>query len=116
MRRLWTLLSRLSLADGRAQRDTALERTAAANAAFLDAAREALIRVCRRKAAPTLTVDDVWRELATDEIIPSSTDKRAIGALMQWGHRQGLIRPTAHFVPSTQTNNHACPRRVWEVQ
>lgn len=38
---------------------------------------------------------------------------RALGSVMTWARREGLIEPTNEFRPSAQKGCHRMPRRVW---
>lgn len=40
-------------------------------------------------------------------------EARALGAVMTWARREGLIAPTDRVLPSTQAGCHRMPRRVW---
>lgn len=57
---------------------------------------------------PTFIVDAIW-ELG----LPKPPEARAIGAVIQWAAREGLIVGTDDFLPSAQAGCHHVPRRVW---
>lgn len=107
-----TGLPLFDLPAARAARDEAVERVeSAADGRFNDQAFHALDRVARR--IRLFIVDDVWKELGADQAIASTHDKRAMGAVMQRGRREGLIMATADFKASAQKQCHANPRRIW---
>lgn len=58
---------------------------------------------------PTFIVDAVW-----DLGLPKPPEARAIGPVMLWGVREGLIVGTDDFQPSAQPGCHHVPRRVWK--
>jgi hypothetical protein len=58
------------------------------------------------------TCDDV-RLSAERNGLPRPPDSRAWGAVMLRAKREGIIRPTDRFVPSTDPACHCGPRRVW---
>lgn len=53
-------------------------------------------------------VDAVW-----EAGLGKPPNARAIGPVMQWACREGLIAPTSEFRPSAQRGCHRVPRRVW---
>jgi hypothetical protein len=59
-------------------------------------------------AHPTFIVDAVW-----DTGLPKPPEARAIGPVMLWAAREGLIVGTDQFIPSAQEGCHGVPRRVW---
>lgn len=56
------------------------------------------------------TTDLIWPLLDGDV---TTHERRAMGAIMKWAHREGLIAPTDRFTASTRGVNHAQPLRVW---
>lgn len=54
------------------------------------------------------TADDVWPLLTS---MPKNN--KALGAVMQNAHRDGIIKPTSHFVQTQRASSHARPLRVW---
>ncbi len=100
----------LDLVAGQEARDAALALADAhAAEAFRVAAYAAVGHLARTRSR--FIVDDVWRAMGT--AAPSTHDKRAMGAVMQRARKDGLIEPTAEFLPSAQRQCHANPRRVW---
>lgn len=109
---LWTEPPVLDLPAAQQAREVAIAAVDDhADVGFRDQAFLALDRLARRQAR--LIVDDVWTELRAEPMIESTSDKRAMGAVMQRGFREGLIRPTQDFQASAQRQCHANPRRVW---
>ena len=96
---------------GQLARDTAL-RVVDANAseAWKRDAREAVVEVAMHEAF--LTSDAVWLWLRLNS--PARThEHRALGAIMQWAHKEGIIEPTEAWVQSQSAQQHARPLRVW---
>lgn len=58
----------------------------------------------------TFTTDDVWARL--DGRVATS-ERRAMGAVMRWATREGLIRASGGYVPSTRAECHGRPVAVW---
>lgn len=77
-----------------------------ANETWLDFARYAVAQVAL--ARPDFIVDAVW-----EAGLGKPPEARAIGAVMTWAKREGLIEPTNEFRPSNQAGCHRVPRRVW---
>ena len=73
-------------------------------------AREAVAEVALREAS--FTSDAVWLWLRLNS--PARThEHRALGAIMQWAHKEGIIEPTEAWVQSQSAQQHARPLRVW---
>lgn len=53
------------------------------------------------------TTDELW------SMVPSPTEPRALGAVMQEARRLGLVEPTDQTIPSARPRCHARPVRVW---
>jgi hypothetical protein len=103
----------MRLFDGpmaRAARDTALAQVEDhASPAFLAAAEVALYVVAKR--SPTLTTDDVWRELDGRN---EPHEPRAMGPVMMRGKANGWIVPTPSVENSEMVDCHSRPKRVWQ--
>lgn len=98
---------------GLAERDEGIGRAGeAARQDWWDAALAAVRLLARRHGA--FTADDVWEELDALPVDPPQ-EPRALGAVFQAARREGLIVPTARFVPSRRPVAHRKPCRVWEV-
>lgn len=61
----------------------------------------------------TFTADDVWAQMVDAGGVPSTNDNRALGAVMRWAARDGLIEVTDQVRPSARVSLHGSPRRVW---
>ena len=110
---LWSHAPVLDLPAARAARDRGIARVAAAAAeGFADQAFAALDRVAR--VQQRLIVDDIWAALGSAGGIAPTRDKRAMGAVLQRGVREGVILPTPQFQASAQKQCHANPRRIWQ--
>jgi hypothetical protein len=55
-------------------------------------------------------VDAVWQRLGT---LPEPSEPRAMGAVMRRAVKQGLIKGTDRYLPSSRTTAHRNPRRIW---
>jgi hypothetical protein len=94
------------LAAGVLRRDEAIDRVDThADDDWRTRARDAIRLLA--ETLPTLTGDDLWR------VVEKPAEPRASGAVFRWAASQGLIEPTADFVPTTQATSHASPSRVW---
>jgi hypothetical protein len=69
-------------------------------------ARHVIEHVARTNA--TFISDAVW-----DAGLGKPPEARALGAVMRWAQREGLIAPTNETRPSAQAGCHQMPRRVW---
>lgn len=96
----------LNLTAGRAARDDALDRVEHAAGDWNELARAAVTVVAH--AQPELISDDVW-----NAGLPAPREGRALGPVMLWAQRAGLITPTGTFRPTAKPNCHAAPVRVW---
>jgi len=99
---------------GAAERDDAIDR-ADRNAHQWwrgDAERAARSLASSR---PFFTSEDVLARLDSDADAPRTHDTRALGAIMRKLHRDGVIEPTARFVPSERPSRHRAPVRVWRA-
>ena len=96
---------------GQLARDVALHVVEAnASESWKADAREAVFEVALYEAA--FTSDAVWLWLRLNS--PARThEHRALGAIMQWAHKEGIIEPTEAWVQSPSAQQHARPLRVW---
>lgn len=110
--RLFTEPPDLNVSAATAARDRAVRRAEEnADPRFTECAWRAIQRVAGR--CQFFIVDDVWREMQVDGLIPGTPDKRAMGAVMMRAVRAGYIKRTAEYQPSAQPQCHSNPRRVW---
>lgn len=84
----------------------ALASVEAHNAAWVEAALEAVYRVALRHE--TFTTDEVWKVL-----IDKPHEGRAMGAVMRRAKAKGWIVPTSTFVATEKVSQHAQPLRQW---
>lgn len=64
----------------------------------------------------SFTTDDVWTVLETAYPSVTTQEPRALGPLMRSAARQGLIRATGGYIPSTRPACNARPIMVWECK
>jgi hypothetical protein len=79
-----------------------------------DAWFEAALRCVSYLAATrvSFTTDDVWEVLnALPDV--STHEPRALGAVMRRASKQGCIEPSFSYRPSSRTECHGRPVRVW---
>jgi alkylhydroperoxidase family enzyme len=88
-----------------ASRDAALDRVTAP-VAWTERALAA-VAVCAQRYPAGFTTDEVW------DLVGSPPEPRAMGAVMQAAARGGVILATTQYRPSTRTECHARPVRVW---
>ncbi len=74
-----------------------------------EAAATALIQVA--KNTYEFTSDAIWEVLAEQGI--HTGENRALGAVMQAGHRSGVIEFTGEYKPTTRPIAHKNPKAVW---
>lgn len=101
---------------GEALKEEAISRVEAnASRAWLDAAWDALLRICAAHGRHArLTSDDVW--IALDRSgVAAPHEPRALGAVMRRAVAEGVLFATADFRPSDIARNHRRPVRVYEV-
>jgi hypothetical protein len=60
----------------------------------------------------TLTTDDVWKVMATQNAAPR--EPRAMGSAMRTAARAGWIRATNEYRPTDAVQAHRRPIRVWK--
>ncbi len=58
----------------------------------------------------TFTTDDVWARLDGHA---ATHERRAMGAIMRWAEREGLVRKTGGYVPSSRPECNGRPVAVW---
>lgn len=93
------------LAEGRRERDEALDRLETAHEDWIMEAQALLFLVAKHRQY--LTADDVAEQVARPK------EPRAMGAVFRYGKSQGWIEPTNRFEPTARKQGHAGPRRVW---
>lgn len=69
-------------------------------------ARYVVEQVARTNA--TFISDAVW-----EAGLGKTSNARALGPVMIWARKEGLIAPTGEFRKSAQAGCHGMPRRVW---
>lgn len=85
----------------------------AADPVFKAAAVRAIRDLCTRQQE--LTADDVWMALERSGATETH-EPRALGAVMQYAARLGLIKATDRWQESVLPQRHARPVRVWSCQ
>lgn len=86
--------------------DEAVERAGTnADPVWFGKAFDAVVHIARRNEF--LTTDDVWAR------IPSTTEPRALGAVMRLARDAGLILTTTEYTQSRRPECHSRPLRVW---
>lgn len=61
------------------------------------------------------TSDDVWaRMISLDPDNARTREPRALGSIISKLHRDKVIRPTGHYIPSNRPETHRNPKRQWE--
>lgn len=73
---------------------------------WLDEARTTITRLAHTRQ--TFISDDVWSAGLSEP-----HEARALGNVLRWAARTGLIVGTDQFRPSQRSGCHQCPRRVW---
>ena len=76
-----------------------------ADALWLGAARTVLEQLARTRTF--ITSDDVW------DRVEMPREPRAMGAVLRWGMRGGLIEATDRTKPSRRKENHGRRIQVW---
>lgn len=74
-----------------------------------EAAGTALIEIA--KTNYEFTTDLIWYQLAIQGI--HTGENRALGAVMQAGHRAGVIDFTGVYKPTIRPEGHMAPKAVW---
>lgn len=98
----------MTMTEARAARDEGIARvTTAADPEWVERARAAVEQVA--SAHKVFTADEVWLTG-----LDRPREGRAMGAVMLWAVRQGLIRKTDRVRPSTIRSNHCKPQHIWE--
>lgn len=83
-----------------------------ADPAWLASARSTLRHLCARQFY--LNSDSLW--LALEQAgVPMPHEPRALGAVMRWGVREGLIKATGEYEPSWREACHQRPIMRWRV-
>ena len=85
----------------------------AADPMFKQAAIKAIRDLCNQQQE--LTADDVWMALERSGVAQTH-EPRALGAVMQYAARLGLIEATNRWQESALPQRHARPVRVWAAQ
>ena len=84
----------------------------AADPVFKAAALDAIRQACARQ--DTFTADDVWMLLEASGA-PQTAEPRALGAVMTYAAKLGLIRATEYWRESVLPQRHSRPIRVWKA-
>lgn len=69
------------------------------------------LRQCA-ETMPEFTTDDMWELINKTGI--TTSENRAMGAIMQSASRAGMIKATPHFIPSKRLSKHKSPTRLWQ--
>ena len=70
---------------------------------------QAYAAICARAAQPgPFTSSDLWAAG-----LPRARESRALGPMFLKAMREGVIKPTGHFVKGQQVSRHAAPEREW---
>lgn len=97
----------MSTMTGEQARDAAIEQVdRAADPEWKELARTAVEMVAHER--PFFTTDHVW--LAGLE---KPREPRAMGVIMRWAVREGLVEKTGRFEPTIFPEGHAGPRQEW---
>lgn len=100
------------MTTGAQARDSALRVVEQnASAAWKADAKEAVREVALRE--PYFTSDALWAWLSVNSSARTH-EHRALGSIMSWAHRKGIIEPTERFVPSAKPQQHHQPLRMWK--
>lgn len=98
-------------AEGRRRRDRDMERVErAAREAWKASIRNLLVAMVY--AYPDFTSDEVWFD-AEDLGVRGPREPRAMGPMMTWASKAGLITWTEQTRNSTRPVSHSRPKRVW---
>ena len=90
--------------------DRAIEKVAKnANQEWMEAAYKAVQSVASLLAE--FSADDVAMAMPKNV---TTSDKRAMGAVLRQAAKDGLIRSTPRFTTCQRINQHRCPKRIWE--
>lgn len=81
----------------------------AVDPAWLKAADRAVRRVAKKH--PTFTTDEVWAALKRSKA--TTTERRAMGAVMRKAAAEGIIESTKTYQVSTRPECHRRPITVW---
>lgn len=93
---------------GMKERDKAIKQSwRGASPLWVEAAKEALVLAARENTF--LTTDNVWPLILGYE----TPEPRAMGAIMTWGAREGLICGLSATIPTRRPGSHRRPLRVW---
>lgn len=93
-----------------AKEDAIAEAEEHANSAWRETALAVVWNVARYSRL--FTTDLVWADLAHQPV--ATHEPRAMGAIMQAAAREGTVRATERYWPSTRAKCHGRPVRVWE--
>ena len=75
-----------------------------------DIASKALMECARTK--PEFNTDDMWEIINKTGV--TTSENRAMGAIMQAASRAGVIKATPYFRPSRRVVAHKAPTRMWQ--
>lgn len=101
---------RQQLAAEAAKEDAIAAAEAHADAEWKEAAYVAVWRVAGQ--VEHFTTDHVWRLLAQEPF--ATHEPRALGAVMRLAAKDGMVRATGAYWPSSRARCHGRPVRVWE--
>ncbi len=81
-----------------------------ANPEWLEAAQWVVRRLCSQQES--FTADDIWARLKELPGVKTS-DHRALGAVIRWAAREGMIEHTGVYRKSYRRVCHGRPMAVW---
>lgn len=79
-----------------------------ANPEWVQRARDVITTLAATREE--FTTDDVWARL---DGRAETHERRALGAVVRWAEREGLIRKTDRYLPSTRAECNGRPIAVW---
>ena len=101
-----------NLGASRAERDASMDAIEGSTSkAWRDAMMGLITDVA--KIRKLFTSDHVFY-LADKRDMPFIHDRRAFRPIIKAAQRDGICRPTDHFIPCRRTSRHAAPLRVWQ--
>lgn len=99
---------RLDAREARGARDDALQRVAEHSNPDWVRSAKAVVRDLAYSLAEFAT-DEAWRQG-----LPKPREARAMGPVMMWAVRQGLVANSGRVKKTAQVSRHAAPVTIWE--
>lgn len=94
--------------EGRARRDAAMAVSEIGKDEWLELARQTVLEVARLQVE--FTTDAIW-EFGLRP--PPSGSSRALGPVMLWASKHGVIQRTDRTRATKKAESHAQPLRIW---